>query len=235
MDNNLTYKKILSIKRIEKKQKVYNFNVPGYESYIANGFVVHNCENHVISQVEPLETKYYSPDVVVGIAEEKGCKSITMSYNEPSLSYEYMYDLAISTDIHDLDFIIKTNAFVNEEPWREMCLISSAMNIDWKGSEEKFKSITRVNHYVLQDRIREAVELGVHIEISFPLYYRDEELEEEMIIAGEFLSSLDKDIPCHLLSIQPSFEYSDFIFNPENMNRAKEILSRYMTNVYSVI
>ena len=39
----LTYKKIKSIQRVPGKTKVYNFHVPGPESYLANGVVTHNC------------------------------------------------------------------------------------------------------------------------------------------------------------------------------------------------
>ncbi len=39
----MEFKQIKSIKRIQKKTTVYNFHVPQYENYIANGFVTHNC------------------------------------------------------------------------------------------------------------------------------------------------------------------------------------------------
>ncbi len=38
-----TYKKITSIKRVQETTTVHNFHVPGYESYLANGVVTHNC------------------------------------------------------------------------------------------------------------------------------------------------------------------------------------------------
>lgn len=194
------------------------------------------CENFSISQKTiPDNVKVISPSKLIEIAIEKHCKSISMSYNEPTLSYEYLIDLAEQCKRSDLKFLLKTNAFVNKDPWRSICQVTDAMNIDWKGSEEQFKAIAGVKAYVLQDRIKEAYESGVHLEISIPLYYKDEELEEEIKIVGEFLSSLSKDIPCHLLPIQPSFKYSNFIFNPENMKKAKDILSEYMNNIYTVI
>ena len=100
-----------------------------------------------------------------------------MSYNEPTLSYEFLIDLAFRCWQEDLKFILKTNAFINKEPWKEICQVTEAINIDWKGSEDNFKSITGVNSYVLQGRIKEASGAGVHIEISIPLYYKDSELK----------------------------------------------------------
>ena len=39
----LKYRKIQSIRRVSKPQTVYNFHVPGPQSYLANGIVTHNC------------------------------------------------------------------------------------------------------------------------------------------------------------------------------------------------
>jgi len=195
------------------------------------------CENNCISQAENREisNNAFSPDQLVQIAKIYNCPSITMSYNEPILSYEFLIQLGKKCQENGLKFILKTNAFVNKEPWADICRVTDSMNIDWKGSEEKFKYITGASEYVLPDRIKEAYDLGIHLETSLPLYYQDDELEDEMKIVGEFLSSIDKEIPCHLLTIQPSYKYEDFVFNPDDMDRAKDILSRYMSNVYSVI
>jgi len=194
------------------------------------------CENHKISQISPSTKDYFGGGpVFIPLAKEKKCQSISMSYNEPTLSYEFLIDLAEQCRENDLKFLLKTNAYVNKDPWKEICRVTDAMNIDWKGSEDKFKFITGVNSYVLQDRIKEAYEDGVHIEISLPLYYEDDELEEEVNIAGEFLSSIDKNITCHLLRISPSYQYDSFIFNSKNLKISEKILSKYMNHVYIVI
>ena len=194
------------------------------------------CENHEISQKSPTEnSQVISPSKLMEIAIEKHCQSVSMSYNEPILSYEYLLAVAKESALNGLQFVLKTNAFVNRDPWKEICKVTDAMNIDLKaGTKECFKFITGCSPYITKDRIKEAYEAGVHLEISLPLYYKDEELEEEINIAGEFLSSLSKDIPCHLLSIQPSHEYGNFIFNSENMKKARNILSNYMNDIYEV-
>ena len=193
------------------------------------------CENHELSQTNNIKGERLYLHNIISTAKDKDCQSISMSYNEPTLSFEFLINLADMCVIHDLPFLLKTNAFINKEPWKEICLKTSAINIDWKGSKEKFKFITGVNSYVLQERIKEAYNYGVHLEISIPLYYKDDELEDEMKIVGKFLSSIDKEIPCHLLSIQAAYKYSDFVFNPENIDKAKNILSKYMDNIHIVV
>ena len=193
------------------------------------------CENHKLSQNNKIKGKNILPVSIVSDAIEKHCKSVSMSYNEPTISYEYLMDLADECHKNNLKFLLKTNAFVNKEPWKEICGVVDAVNIDFKGSEDKFKSIAGVNSYVLKDRIKEAYEAGVHIEISIPLYYQDDEIEDEIEDIGRFLSSIDKDIPCHLLRMSSSYRYTDFIFNFQNMEKAKNILLKYMDNIYMVV
>ena len=41
--HSMTYEKISKIRHVEGKQTVYNFHVPGPETYVANGIVTHNC------------------------------------------------------------------------------------------------------------------------------------------------------------------------------------------------
>lgn len=194
------------------------------------------CENHKISQKSPPDdSRVISPSKLVEIAIEKHCKSITMTYNEPILSYKYLIALAEESALSGLQFALKTNAFVNRDPWKEICKRTQAMNIDWKGDYDAFKMITRTNNYVLKDRIKEAYDSGVHIEISLPLYFFDVELEDYTHKAGKFLSFVDKNIPCHLLRISPSYDYEDFIYNSDDIDKAKKILSEYMNNIYIVV
>jgi len=194
------------------------------------------CENHKISQDNKIEGKYFSISNLIKMAREKNCKSISMSYNEPTLFYEFLINLGERCKQEEIPFLLKTNAYVNKEPWKEICKVVDAMNIDLKaGTTESFKAITGCSQYVTKDRIKEAYEAGVHIEISIPLYYSDDELEEEINNIGIFLSSIDREIPCHLLIISPSYLYDDFIFNHENLSKAKNILSSYMNNIYEVI
>lgn len=194
------------------------------------------CENHELSQSNNIKGEYVSISDVIKLAKNKKCLSVSMSYNEPTLSYEFLIDLAKKCNQEDLKFILKTNAFINNEPWKEICKRTDAMNIDFKaGTRESFKAITGCSQYVTKDRIKEAYENNVHIEISIPLYYSDDDVDKEINNIGEFLSSIDINIPCHLLRISPSYKFSDFIFNSENLGKAKKILSKYMNNIYIVI
>ncbi len=186
------------------------------------------CENYKISQQEPENLKYYSINDIISSAKKYNCKSICMTYNEPIISYEFLIDLANESHKNELYFVLKTNGYINKEPWREIYRITDAMNIDLKGSDEKYLNIIGAKESVVRDRIKEAYDYGVHIEISIPLFYED--IEDEINDIGKFLSNIDKNIPCHLLKIYSTYKHNKTTTNVE-IKKAENILKKYMTNI----
>jgi pyruvate formate lyase activating enzyme len=192
------------------------------------------CENFKISQNRGLgELDYFSPEKIVNIAKDKNCQAVSMTFNEPTISYEFLIDIAQECHKNDLKFILKTNGYINSKPFKNICSVVDHMNMDWKGSESTFSQITGCKTYITKERITEAYgALKEKLEISIPIYYIDEVLEEEIIKVGEFLSSIDTNIYCHILKINPSYRYDDFICTNEKMEKARKILSKYMKNIY---
>lgn len=186
------------------------------------------CENHKISQQQLNNNKYYSISDIIILAKKYNCESICMTYNEPTISYEFLIDLANETHNNDLYFVLKTNGYINKEPWGEICKITDAMNIDLKGSDEKYLNIIGAKEPVVRDRIKEAYNYKVHVEISIPLFYED--IEDEINDIGKFLSNIDKNIPCHLLKIYSSYKHNKNTTN-KDIKKAENILKRYMNNV----
>jgi pyruvate formate lyase activating enzyme len=188
------------------------------------------CENHKVSQQESENShnKYYNICDIISLAKKYDCESICMTYNEPTISYEFLMNLAAEVHSNKLYFVLKTNGYINKEPWKEICQVTDAMNIDFKGSEDKYLSIIGAKEYVIRDRIKEAYNYGVHVEISIPLYYDD--IEDEVGSIGEFLSSIDKKIPCHLLKIYSSYRHNKTT-KDSDMEKAKIILGEYMNNI----
>jgi len=220
----------LAVEPIEKKP--FKHFLPGTKTLSVGGFSCNLrckfCENHFISQSEShinyRHSDYFIPSSIIDIAIEKYCDSVCMTYNEPTIAFEYLMDIGNLCVDNNLKFIVKTNGYVNKEPWEKICKVSDSINLDWKGNADSYLVVTGAKEYVVLDRIKEAYESGVHIEISIPLHnqMKDEHLEE----FGQFLSNISDDIPCHLLKIQSAYKH----FNSTSNDRvvvAKDILARY--------
>jgi pyruvate formate lyase activating enzyme len=192
------------------------------------------CENHIISQCErDVHLKKFSVNQLICLAKGKYCDSICMTFNEPTISFEFLIDLADACKTHDLKFILKTNAYVNQEPWAEICKVTDAMNIDWKGCGESYLHMTGATECITMARIEEAYEAGVHIEISIPFYYSSERELQGLSDFVHFLKSIDRNIPCHLVIIRPSFKVSEHICKCDSAwLEAKHILESNMSNIF---
>jgi len=181
---------------------------------------------------DEIDDNICSPKDIVEIAKKEKCDSVCMTYNEPIVYYEFLMDLAEECHKESLKFVIKTNAYVNKEPWVDICSVVDAMDIDWKGKEADYKALG-ASQYVIQDRIKEAYESGVHVEISFPLHQDASEKINTFAAFGFFLASIDKKMPVHLLKIYPTDRNKDCHTTSNNLvSMIKSILSFYLDNVH---
>ncbi len=98
------------------------------------------CQNWQISQAKPEDTDTYdlSPNMVVKNAEFYTCKSITYTYTEPTVFYEYMYDTAIIAKKHGIKNTMHSCGYINEKPLRKLLRYMDAADIDLKAFTEDF-------------------------------------------------------------------------------------------------
>ncbi len=98
------------------------------------------CQNWQISQAKPEDTDTYdlSPNMVVKNAEFYACKSITYTYTEPTVFYEYMYDTAIIAKKHGIKNTMHSCGYINEKPLRKLLRYMDAADIDLKAFTEDF-------------------------------------------------------------------------------------------------
>jgi len=182
------------------------------------------CENFEISQEDDFKFLSISKDDIINTAKDHGCESICATYNEPTISYEFLIGLAEKCHQNGLKFILKTNAYINKEPWINICKNVDAINIDYKGSKEYYKSVCGVKDYIVLNRIKEALNSDCHLEISIPVYREDdksylEEFKEEIL-------SIDNSILVHLLKIHPSYKITDKnVTTDSDVQEAKDILN----------
>ena len=195
----------IAIEPIEKKP-IYHYR-PNLKTLSCSGFSCNMscdyCQNFMVSQVDKSEeSPYTSPQDLVSLAIKKECQAICFTYNEPIIYFEYVMDVGELCKANNLDLIIKTNAFAEPEIWRNLCSVASAMNIDWKGNEERYRIIAKASEAPVLDSIESAIG-KTHIEISVPVYSDATVLEHESF--AEFMGRYPF-VPIHLLKIYPAYK-----------------------------
>jgi len=98
------------------------------------------CQNWQISQANPEDTANYDlpPENVVRNALAYKCRSITYTYTEPTVFYEYMYDTAVIAGKQGIKNTMHSCGYINVKPLRMLSRHMDAADIDLKGFTEDF-------------------------------------------------------------------------------------------------
>jgi pyruvate formate lyase activating enzyme len=176
------------------------------------------CQNCDISQADVQRfpwLKDHSPEDIVRMAAgHDGNLGIAFTYNEPTISFEYMFDVARLAKGMGMKTAMISNGFINAEPLLKLLPLMDAFNIDLKAFREEFyNKHTGAMLSPVIETLKILKEAGKHIEITcliIPGLNDDREVFSEMI---EWISSalgkhtvlhLSRYFPHHELTIAPT-------------------------------
>ena len=113
----------LNIDPIEKKP-LYHF-LPHTKSLslgtVGCNFHCSFCQNWGISQEKKIDkTHYLSPETIVKLAVEHECKSISYTYNEPTIFYPFAKDIALEAKKVGIKNVFVSNGYESHEVIEDM-------------------------------------------------------------------------------------------------------------------
>ncbi len=222
---------------IEKKP-LYYF-LPGSYSYSIGtaGCNLHClfCQNWEISQIKPEELPSVDlpPKKAVKEAIKNNCESISYTYTEPLISYEYVLDICKEAHKRSIRNVIVSNGYINEEPLKELIKYLDAANIDLKSFDANFyRELTGASLEPVLKTLKILAKSNVHLEITtliIPGYNDDIERIEEMC---KWIKDELGDIPLHLSRVFPYYRMKDISVTPlGTLQKAKKIAEKYLTRV----
>jgi len=180
------------------------------------------CQNADISQMPrdrgEILGRPASPEEVVRAAKRSGSRSIAYTYTEPTIFFEYSYDIARLAHAEGLASVYVTNGYMTREmlelfqgvtnghePWLD------AANVDLKAfRDETYKQVCGARLQPVLDSLKAMKELGVWVEVTTLVVpdMNDSEAEQRDIaqfIAGE----LGVETPWHVSRFHPDYEMRD--------------------------
>ncbi|RLE44294.1 AmmeMemoRadiSam system radical SAM enzyme [Candidatus Woesearchaeota archaeon] len=201
------------------------------------------CQNWQISQASPEDIPYYNilPEKIVEDALKNKCKSISYTYTEPNVFYEYVLDTAKIAKNKAVKNVLVTNAYINEKPASELYRYIDAANIDLKSfSDEFYKKICDASLEPVLKTIKLAKKKGVWIEITNLLIPTLNDSPDEIKQLCRWIADLDKNIPLHFSRFFPDYQMLNIQPTPvETLFKAYEIAKEcglrfvYIGNVIS--
>ena len=216
---------------IEKKP-LFHF-LPGTLSYslatVGCNFTCRFCQNADISQM-PRERgrvvgRTLSPEAVVAAARASGCASISYTYTEPTIFYEYARDCARLASAAGLKNVFVTNGYMTAQTLDDIDGDLHAANVDLKSfSDDFYRDMAGARLRPVLATIRRLWEKGIWTEVTTLLIPGRNDSDSELQSIAEFLVSISPDLPWHVSRFYPTYHLLDVPPTPlEAVERAIRI------------
>ncbi len=232
---------------IEKKP-LYHF-LPGSSSFslatVGCNFQCGFCQNWEISQINfrsgriPGEAEV-TPEEIVEAALKNNCLSISYTYTEPTIFFEYALDIAKLAREKRLYNVFVTNGYMTKEALVMIKPYLDAANVDLKFfRESSYKRVCAAGLEPVKESIRMMRELGIWVEVTTLVLPQENDSQEELADIAKFLAAVDKDIPWHISRFHPDYKFIDHEATSEDtlkmaqgLGKAAGIKYIYVGNVY---
>lgn len=220
----------INLDPIEKKP-LYNF-LPGTIAFSigmagCNSRCLH-CQNWEMSQRGPEEipAPKVSAKEIMREALKSKCPTISYTYSEPLVSYEYVLDIAKLAKKVGLKNTIVSNGFINPAPLKELCKYIDGANIDLKSISDKFyREICGVRVSPVLEALKILKWGGVWIEIANLIIPTLNDKEEDIKNLVKWVKeNLGTKVPLHFTAFYPCYKLSHLPSTPlETLKKARKI------------
>ncbi len=216
---SLVYGKLIAqhVDPVEKKP-LFHF-LPGSLTYsistVGCNFQCLHCQNYEISQYPhmhhgEISGVHTSPEEVVQKTLEHGCKSISYTYVEPTIFYEFSRDCGELAHTHGLRNIYVSNGYMSAEALEKMVPWLDGINVDIKAFDDRFyRKVCKARLQPVLDTVRSLHQYGVWLEITTLVIPGMNDSEEELQGIADFIAGIDTAIPWHVTAFYPTYKMTD--------------------------
>jgi pyruvate formate lyase activating enzyme len=207
---------------IEKKP-LYHF-MPGTNSFsiatMGCNFKCSFCQNWQISQISKrdggsVEGYRMRPEEVVQSALDHRCRSISYTYTEPTIFFEYACEISRLARHAGLANVFVTNGYMTTEALEVIAPYLDAANVDLKSFRDEFyRKTCRGRLEPVLESIRFMKKLGIWIEVTTLIVPGTNDTDEELGNIARFLAEVDPDIPWHLSRFHPDYRMQEIGATP---------------------
>ncbi len=192
------------------------------------------CQNHEISQKEA-RAEVFSADELVEAARKlrvEGNIGIAYTYNEPSVWYEFVYEVAEMAHDKNLKNVLVTNGYICEEPLLKLLPYIDAMNIDLKSFQHEFYQKVCAGELEEVKRTIELAATRCHVEVTTLLIPNHNDTKEEIGALSEWLSQISPEIVLHLTRYYPMYQMHEAEMSREKTIALSQVAKKYLKSVF---
>jgi len=231
---SLNYGRVTSLGMDPVEKKPLRRFMPGTMTLSAGSFGCNlacpYCQNHSIAHGS-VESRYVPPQEMARLAAKQDVPSLSFTYNEPLVGYEWVYDAARMAKEAGIKVILVTNGYVERKPLAQLLPYVDAMNIDLKAfTEETYRTVCRGSLEPVKRTIAEAAKT-CHVEVTC-LLVTGMHTEEELTEMFDWLAGVDRELPLHLSRYFPRHRYEEPPTDLVWMERMGRIAGERLSYVY---
>lgn len=236
----MNYGEITSISLDPIEKKPLHFYKPGTSILSVGSFGCNLkcsfCQNYSIAQIEEFRGRrdsVSSKELVDIIIKRKDSIGIAFTYNEPSIWYEYIYEVSklLKESDPSKDVVLITNGFINEDPLRKLLPYIDAMNIDLKGFNNRFYHEICGGSLEPVLKTIEIAGKSTYVEVTTLLVTGENDNLGEVEDIARFIASIDKNIPLHLSRYFPTYKMDNPPTDLKFMYKAKAVADKYLKKI----
>ena len=195
------------------------------------------CQNFEISMADSsFPTKKISPEDLVNLAlslRDKNNIGVAFTYNEPFISYEFVYDTSKLLHKVGLKSVLVTNGTVASGALKKILPLIDAMNIDLKGFSQKIYDKLGGDFETVKNTIQISAQ-SCHVEVTTLIVPNMNDSEEEMCAEAKWLASISEKIPLHVSRFFPRYKILDLPpTDIKKVYRLAEVAKKYLNFVYT--
>lgn len=214
-----------------EKKPIFHF-LPGTKTFsVATvGCNLHclNCQNWEISQQDPetSEAVFLPPEHLVAAAVREECQSISCTYTDPVVYYEYALASCRQARAQGLKTILVTAAYINRVPFQTLLRETDGIRIDLKSMSDQFyRDICGATLAPVLDAIVMARSLAPVLEIVHLIIPTLNDGDASLLELCRWIRhNLGRDVPLHFSRFFPQYRLRNLPPTPmETLLRARDI------------
>ncbi len=186
------------------------------------------CQNWEISQAKPEDyhVKYFSPAEIANSSKSQAIPVIAFTYNEPTVFFEYLTDIAGEAKKKNLRSVLISCGFMNAEPLKELCDLLDAIKIDLKGfSEDFYHKVCSAELKPVLRTIKQISKTKTHLEIVNLVVPTLNDSDKMLNGLCEWITGeVGPDVPIHFTRFHPDYKLLNLPPTPiATLERARNI------------
>jgi len=186
------------------------------------------CHNWHLSQksFEEIEHAVITPKQTVELAKEEGCDAVSFTYNEPTVFYEHMFDVAKAAKRAGLGTLFHTNGGMNEEPLAALLKYMDAVTVDLKAFTSQFyQEVSSSQLEPVLRTLQQVHKSGTHLEIvNLMVPTLNDNMDDIRRMCRWIRDTLSTEVPLHLTRFFPAYKLTSLPPTPvETLESAARI------------